>query len=78
MADLDLKAIRNSLVELSRQAGRMIIDSYYSQNFSTDTKMNCKPARKPHPSYTPQSRKPAPDTLQPSTWSPRPTRPSRT
>lgn len=42
MADLDLKAIRNSLVELSRQAGRMIIDSYYSQNFSTDTKMNCK------------------------------------
>ena len=41
MADLDLKAIRNSLVDIARQAGRMILDANYHQDFSTDTKINC-------------------------------------
>ena len=42
MADLDLKAIRDSLVELARRAGRMIAESSLNQDFSTDTKLNCE------------------------------------
>lgn len=41
MADLDLKAIRDSLVELARKAGGMITESSRNQDFSTDTKLNC-------------------------------------
>ncbi|SPN98608.1 related to quinic acid utilisation protein QUTG (inositol-1(or 4)-monophosphatase) [Cephalotrichum gorgonifer] len=40
MADLDLKAIRDTLVQLARRAGGMIMDSNYNQNFATDTKLN--------------------------------------
>ena len=42
MADVDLKAVRDFLVELARRAGRMMVDSSNSQNFSTDTKTNCR------------------------------------
>lgn len=42
MADLELKPIRDTLVELARLAGRMIMDSNYHQNFSTENKLNCK------------------------------------
>lgn len=47
MANLDLKAIRDSLVELARRAGRMITDSSLNQDFSTDTKLNCEPSPAP-------------------------------
>lgn len=40
MADVDLKAVRDTLVELARQAGRMMLDASNNQSFSTDTKMN--------------------------------------
>lgn len=40
MADVDLKAVRDTLVELARQAGRMMVDASNNQSFSTDTKMN--------------------------------------
>lgn len=40
MADVDLNAVRDTLVELARQAGRMMLDASNNQSFSTDTKMN--------------------------------------
>ncbi|CAI4212586.1 unnamed protein product [Parascedosporium putredinis] len=40
MADVDLKAVKNKLVEVARIAGRMIMDSNYQQDFETDTKFN--------------------------------------
>lgn len=44
MADVDLKAVRDSLIEIARQAGRMMVDATNNQSFSTDTKMNGKVA----------------------------------
>jgi len=42
MADLNLKDIRNFLVEVARQAGSMILDANHKQDFETGTKINCE------------------------------------
>ena len=81
MADLDLKAIRDSLVELAREAGHMITESNLNQDFSTDTKLNCE-APSPFPLSSDILAPPPPPSTtnnpQPSTWSRKSTRPSRT